>query len=171
MSVRDIIVVGTSRGGLEALVELLSGLPGELIVSVLIVLHTAPESPQFLADILGQYTPLKVAYGQHGHSVEARHIYLAPPDHPMTVLRPGCLRLDQGPKVHFSRPAVDPLFRTAAEVYGPRVIGVVLTGTAKMELTGCSRSQRQVASASFKTRLAPRRRKCREERLFEIARP
>jgi chemotaxis response regulator CheB len=63
---------------LEALIELLSGLPGESTVSVLIFLHTSPKSPQFLADILGQYTPLRVAYGQHGHSVEPGHIYLAP---------------------------------------------------------------------------------------------
>jgi len=65
---------------------------------------------------------------RRGHSVEPGHVYIAPPDYHMTVLCPGVVRLDQGPKVRFSRPAVDPLFRTAAEVYGPRVIGVVLTG-------------------------------------------
>ena len=53
---------------------------------------------------------------------------MAPPDHHMTVLPPGFLRLDQGRKICFSRPAVDPLFRTAAKVYGPRVMGVILTG-------------------------------------------
>ena len=113
---------------MAALTELLGGLPGELNASVLIALHTSPESPRLLADILGRCTPLKVEYGQHGHSVEPGHVYIAPPDHHMTVLRPGFVRLDQGPKVRFSRPAVDRLFRTAAEAYGSRVIGVVLTG-------------------------------------------
>ena len=69
-SARDIIVVGTSCGGVAALAELLSGLPGELSASVLIVLHTSPDSPQLLADILGGRTPLKVEYGQHGHSAD-----------------------------------------------------------------------------------------------------
>ena len=127
-SARDIIVVGASCGGLAALAELLGGLPGELSASVLIVLHTSPDSPRLLADILGGGAALKVEYGQHGHSVEPGHVYIAPPDHHMTVLRPGFVRLDQGPKVRFSRPSVDRLFCTAAEVYGSRVIGVVLTG-------------------------------------------
>jgi two-component system, chemotaxis family, protein-glutamate methylesterase/glutaminase len=128
MSARDIIVVGTSSGGLAALIKLLGGLPGELNASVLIVLHTSPGSPRLLATILGRCTKLKVAYGRHGHFVGPGHVYIAPPDHHMTVVRPGFVRLNQGPKVRFSRPAVDLLFRTAAEVYGPRVIGVVLTG-------------------------------------------
>ncbi len=128
MSARDTIVIGTSFGGVEALIKLLGGLPGELNAAVLIVLHTSPESPRFLADILGRSTKLKVAYGQHGQSVQPGHVYIAPPDHHMTVLGPGFVRLDQSPKVRFSRPAVDRLFRSAAEVYGARVIGVVLTG-------------------------------------------
>ena len=128
LTARDTIVIGTSCGGVAALTELLGGLPGELSASVLIVMHTSPDSPRLLADILARCTTLKVAYGQHGHSVEPGHVYIAPPDYHMTVLCPGVVRLDQGPKVRFSRPTVDPLFRTAAEVYGPRVIGVVLTG-------------------------------------------
>ena len=128
MTARDTIVIGTSCGGVAALTELLGGLPGELNASVLIVIHTSPESPRLLANILGRCTTLKVAYGQHGHPVEPGHVYIAPPDHHMTVLGPGFVRLDQGPKVRFSRPAVDRLFRTAAEAYGSRVIGVVLTG-------------------------------------------
>ena len=99
----------------------------ELNASVLSVLHTSPESPRLLADILGRCRALKVEYGQHKNSIKRGHAYIAPPDHHMTMLPPGVIRLDQGPKVRFSRPAVDPLFRTAAEVEGPRVIGVVLT--------------------------------------------
>jgi two-component system, chemotaxis family, protein-glutamate methylesterase/glutaminase len=128
MSARDTIVIGTSYGGVEAVTRLLGGLPRELNASVLIVLHTSADSPRLLADILGRCTSLSVEYGQHGHSVEPGHVYIAPPGHHMTVLRPGIVRLDRGPKVRFSRPAVDRLFRTAADVYGSRVIGVVLTG-------------------------------------------
>ena len=102
---RDTIVIGTSCGGVAALTELLGGLPGELSASVLIVMHTSPDSPRLLADILARCTTLKVAYGQHGHSVEPGHVYIAPPDYHMTVLCPGVVRLDQGPKVRFSRPA------------------------------------------------------------------
>ena len=94
-SAHDTIVIGASDGGLAALIKLLGGLPGEFNASVLIVLHTSPESPRLLADILGRSTKLKVAYGQHGQSVEPGHVYIAPPGHHMTVLRPGSLRLDQ----------------------------------------------------------------------------
>ena len=128
MTARDIIVIGASLGGLDALSKLLGGLPGELNAAVLIVLHTSPQSPGLLAAILGQRTPLKVAYGEHGCSVERGHVYIAPPDHHLTVSHPGVVHLDQRAKVRFSRPAADPLFRSAADVYGPRVIGVVLTG-------------------------------------------
>ena len=128
MAARDIIVVGASLGGLDALSKLLGGLPGELNAAVLVVLHTSPDSPRLLAGILGERTLLKVAYGQHGCSIERGHVYIAPPDHHLTVAPPGVVHLNQGPKVRFSRPAADPLFRSAADVYGPRVIGVVLTG-------------------------------------------
>jgi two-component system, chemotaxis family, protein-glutamate methylesterase/glutaminase len=128
VSARDIIAVGTSAGGVAALARLLGGLPGKLNASVLIVQHTSPLSPKLLANILGRRTTLKVAYGQHGRPIERGHVYIAPADRHMTVVPPGVIRLNEGPKVRFSRPAIDPLFLTAAEIYGPRVIGVVLTG-------------------------------------------
>lgn len=125
---RDIIVIGASIGGLKAVCQITNGLPPELDASVLIVLHTSPESPRLLADIIGRCTPLAVSYGGHNQRIERGHVYLAPPSYHLIVVAPGSLRLDQGPKEHFSRPAVDALFRSAANVYGPRVIGVVLTG-------------------------------------------
>ncbi len=125
---RDIIVIGASLGGLEAICELTSGLPADLEASLMIVLHTYPGSPRLLADIIGRCTPLAVSYGGRGDAVERGHVYFAPPDHHLTVVPPSYLHLDQGPKENFLRPAADALFRSAAKVYGPRVIGVVLTG-------------------------------------------
>ena len=125
---RDIIVIGGSLGGFEALRQLLEDSSGRLDAALLVVLHTSPKSPRYLADMLGRCTRKKVSYGEHGLLIERGNVYIAPPDHHMTIMQQGYLRLDQGPKVQFSRPAADPLFCSAAELYGPRVIGVVLTG-------------------------------------------
>jgi two-component system, chemotaxis family, protein-glutamate methylesterase/glutaminase len=125
---RDVIVIGASLGGVEALCKLARGFPSDLPASVLIMLHTSPKSPRFLAEIVGRYTPLPVSYGQQGEAVERGHVYFAPPDVHLVVTAPGNLILRHGEKVHFARPAADVLFRSAAELYGRRVIGVVLTG-------------------------------------------
>jgi two-component system chemotaxis response regulator CheB len=125
---RDIIVIGASLGGLEALCRLVRGFSADLPAAVLIVLHTSRQSPRLLAKIVGQHTSLSVSYGQQGDMIKPGHAYFAPPDLHLVVVAPGFLMLRAGPKVHFSRPAADVLFQSAAEVYGPRVIGVVLTG-------------------------------------------
>jgi two-component system chemotaxis response regulator CheB len=128
MAVRDIVVIGASQGGLQALCVLASSLPAQLPASLLIVLHTGPQSPRLLDAIVGRCTPLAVSYGCEGDLIRPGHIYFAPPDRHLIVTSDGHLGLDAGPKVRFSRPAADSLFRSAAEIYGPRVIGVVLTG-------------------------------------------
>lgn len=125
---RDIVVVGASRGGLEALCTLTRGLPACLPAAVLIVLHTGADSPRLLADILGRCTPLPVSYALAGDDVRPGHIYVAPPGAHLIVVPPGHIALDPGPKVRHSRPAADRLFETAAAVYAGRVIGIVLTG-------------------------------------------
>ncbi len=125
---RDIIVVGASLGGIDALRKLTSGLSPGLEAAVLVVLHTHRTGPRILADILGASSSLEVSYAQHGQTIKHGHVYLASPDHHLTVKSPGLCCLTDTPKVHHHRPAADPLFISAAEVYGPRVIGVVLTG-------------------------------------------
>ncbi|RYC28937.1 chemotaxis protein CheB [Lichenibacterium minor] len=125
---RDLVVIGASRGGLEALNQLASGLTIDFPAAVLIVLHTSPDSPRMFARIMGQHTPLSVEYAEQGGNILPGHILFAPPDRHMVVFDEGFIGLHAGPKVHHSRPAADVLFRSAAEVYGPRVIGVVLTG-------------------------------------------
>lgn len=103
------------------------GLPGDLSASVLIVLHSSPQGPYLLPDILSKVGPLRVAKTVDGAPIEHGKIYVAPPDHHMLV-KGNRITLSKGPKENRSRPAIDPLFRTAAAAYGPRVVGVILTG-------------------------------------------
>jgi two-component system chemotaxis response regulator CheB len=124
---RDIIVVGTSAGGVEALRALVTGLPKDFSGSVFIVMHTSPDSPGVLAQILDRWGPLPAAYATNGESIRHGQVYVAPPDRHL-LLEPGRMRVTHGPKENRFRPAIDPLFRSAAQVYGPRVVGVVMTG-------------------------------------------
>jgi two-component system chemotaxis response regulator CheB len=124
---KDIIVVGASVGGIDALRTIVGGLPKDFPAAVFIVLHTAPEAPGILADILDRAGVLPAAFAADGERIEPGRIYVAPPDRHL-VIEPNRVRVTRGPKENRFRPAVDPLFRSAAQVYGPRVIGVVLTG-------------------------------------------
>ena len=124
---RDIVVVGTSAGGVEALRALVGGLPQDFPGSIFIVMHTAPDSPGVLAEILDRSGPLPAAHATNREHIRPGHIYVAPPDVHM-LLEPGLVRLTHGPKENRFRPAIDPLFRSAAQVFGPRVVGVILTG-------------------------------------------
>lgn len=127
MNGRDLIVVGTSAGGVEALQTIVSGLPVDLPAAVLIVMHTSPQGPYLLPEILERSGPLEVASTVDGAVIERSKIYVAPPDHHLLVTGDR-IRLVRGPKENRSRPAVDPLFRTAAAAYGSRLVGVILTG-------------------------------------------
>ena len=127
MSGRDIVVVGASAGGVEALRALVGGLPADFPGSVFVVMHTAPDSPGVLAQILDRAGPLPAAHASNRGRIQPGRVYVAPPDMHL-LLEPGVLRLTRGPKENRFRPAIDPLFRSAAAVYGPRVVGVILTG-------------------------------------------
>lgn len=124
----DIIVIGASAGGLEALNKLVAGLPKDLPAALFIVVHIRAETKSFLPDILSRYGPLPAAHPKDYERIEHGRIYVAPPDYHLLV-KSGYIRLVQGPKENGTRPAVDPLFRTAARAYGRRVVGVVLSGT------------------------------------------
>jgi len=124
----DIIVVGASAGGVEALVTLARSLKRNLQAAVFVVLHIPAQSPSFLPDILNRAGPLKAVQATDDMQIEQGHIYIAPPDHHMLMER-GKVRVVRGPKENRHRPAIDPLFRSAALAYGPRVIGVILTGS------------------------------------------
>lgn len=123
-----VIAIGASAGGVDALKVLVAALPADLDASVLIVLHLAPTSPGRLPQILGSVATLPVAAATNGEIVLPGRIYVAPPNRHMLVENDGRLLLTQGPMENRARPAIDPLFRSAALAFGPRLIGVVLTG-------------------------------------------
>ena len=124
----DIIVIGASAGGLKAFETIVSQLPSNLPAAVFIVWHLSPDYPSLLPEILARCTPLPVKHARGKEPIRPGHIYVAPPDHHMLV-EWGNVRLSRGPKENRFRPAIDVLFRSAAHSYGPRVIGVVLTGS------------------------------------------
>lgn len=132
---RDIIVIGASAGGVEALSQLVSLLPTDIPAAIFVVLHVPSDSQSVLPKILNRAiangqkkSPLKAIHPQHGEQIEYGKIYVAPSDYHLLVKR-GSIALARGPRENSHRPAIDPLFRTAARAYGQRVVGVVLSGT------------------------------------------
>lgn len=123
----DIIVIGASAGGVEATSRLVRDLPRSLPAAVFVVVHMPEDASSMLAHIFGRAGPLPAHPAVDGQPVVPGHIYVAVPDRHLLVNR-GYIRVVHGPRENRTRPAVDPLFRTAALAYGPRVIGVVLTG-------------------------------------------
>lgn len=124
----DIVVVGASAGGVEALMRLVGGLPREFAAAVFVVLHIPAEAPSALAAILQRWGPLPVMQGEDAQPIEHGHIYVARPNRHLIVHR-GRIAVGAGPRENSARPSIDVLFRSAARAYGRRVVGVVLSGT------------------------------------------
>jgi two-component system chemotaxis response regulator CheB len=124
---RDIIVLGASAGGVEALRTVVAGLPPDLDAAVLVVLHIPTYSGSALPHILSRAGCLPARHPVSGESVTAGTIYVAPPDHHL-LLDSGKAMLTRGPTENGHRPAIDVLFRSAARTAGRRVIGAVLSG-------------------------------------------
>jgi two-component system chemotaxis response regulator CheB len=124
---RDIIVIGGSAGAPGVLNEIVSGLPADLAASIFIVTHVPIHGSMLLAGLLAARTDLPVSYAEDGEPIRPGRILLAPPDRHL-LLEPDRVRLGLGPRENLARPAIDPLFRSAALAFGGRVVGVVLTG-------------------------------------------
>ncbi|MCB9392741.1 MAG: chemotaxis response regulator protein-glutamate methylesterase [Acidimicrobiaceae bacterium] len=137
----DAIVIGSSTGGPNALAEVVGRLPGNLRVPVLIAQHMPPVYTTYLAQRLDGIGPLTVREAAHGEPAVAGTVYIAPGDHHLVLRKTASgadVLLDQGPPVNHCRPAVDVLFRSAAEVFGRHTLAVVLTGMGHDGRDGCA---------------------------------
>lgn len=132
---RNVILIGASSGGIDAVSKVLSELPGNLAASVAITLHRSPTLPSALAKILAARSKLEVGEARHGEPFAPGRVYLAPPDVHL-VFGGGLLHLNRGPKVSHSRPSIDVMFRSGARNYGRRVVGVILTGNLSDGVAG-----------------------------------
>jgi two-component system chemotaxis response regulator CheB len=125
---RDIIVIGTSTGGVDALARVASGLPSAFPASVFVVCHSPPGYRSILPEILSRAGLLLASHPADGEPFYPGHIYVAPPDRHLLLRPDGRMHLSRAARENNHRPAIDPLFRSAARHYGPRTIGVILTG-------------------------------------------
>lgn len=124
----DIIAIGASAGGVEVLRSLVKQLPGDLPAALFVVIHIPSDHPSLLPTLLNHGGGLLAFHPTDGTPIRNGCIYVAPPDHHLIVEGP-IVRVVRGPRENRSRPAIDPLFRSAAAGYGPRVVGVVLSGS------------------------------------------
>lgn len=122
----SVIVIGASAGGVDAIRTIVAGLPATLNAAVFVTLHIGAHKSDFpwLLDRIGT---LSASHAVQGEAIRARHIFVAPPDQHLTI-EPGKVVLTRGPRENLARPAIDPMFRSAARKYGSNVIGVILTG-------------------------------------------
>jgi two-component system chemotaxis response regulator CheB len=128
MANRDILAIGTSAGGFEALRFLAGEFSHDFPASVVVVIHLSSQFRSALDAILTQAGPLPASFAVDGEKLERSHVYIAPAERHLIVER-GHVRLGSGPRENNARPALDPLFRSAALCCGPRTVGAVLTGT------------------------------------------
>ena len=125
---RNLIVIGASAGGVEASMALFAEIPADIPAAMAVVLHRSPVHETRLAAVLSRRASLPVVEPRDGETLRRGAIWLAPRDHHL-VIDQGRLRLTHGPREHHTRPAIDPLFVSAASEAGSRAVGVVLSGT------------------------------------------
>jgi two-component system chemotaxis response regulator CheB len=128
MSNRNVLVIGTSAGGVEALLFLARKFPRDLPAAVLITIHLASRYPSILDELLSRAGPLPAHFATDGEKLAEGTICIAPPERHLLVYKDR-LRLGFGPRENNARPAIDPMFRSAAVCCGPRTVGVIMTGT------------------------------------------
>lgn len=124
----DAVVVGASAGGVEVLSVLLSSLPARCPAAFCIVMHIPRERPSLLPEVFGVRCALPVKEAEDKEPVQPGRVYFAPPDYHLLLDRGPVLALSSDEPVHFSRPSIDVLFESAADIYGERLLGLILTG-------------------------------------------
>jgi two-component system, chemotaxis family, protein-glutamate methylesterase/glutaminase len=130
-----VIAIGASAGALDAVRRITEALPRNCAAAIVVVFHVGA-IPSQLPEILSWHGKMPALFAEDGAALEPGRIYVAPPDHHVLLEGPGRIRLDRGSKVHNTRPAVDPLFSSAAATFGRRVVGVVLSGRSQDGATG-----------------------------------
>ena len=134
----EIVVIGTSWGGLNALSRVVSGLPATYALPVVVVQHRSPDTPGFLAELLQTHTRLCVVEVDDKRPIAAGHVYVAPSNYHV-LIEPGFFSLTTDAPVRYSRPSIDVTFVSAADEYGQRTVGVVLTGANEDGASGLKR--------------------------------
>ena len=138
--VAEVVAIGVSTGGPNALAEVIPALPAKLGVPVVVVQHMPPVFTRLLAERLASKSAVPVSEAVDGETLQPGHVYIAPGDFHMTLVRHGNevrIALNQEPPENSCRPAVDPLFRSVSALYGNKCLGVVLTGMGRDGLRGC----------------------------------
>lgn len=133
------IVIGASAGGVDAIGRLLAALPPDFAPTVVVVLHIRPDLPSALAAVFGARCALPVREAVDKQPMAPGTVFLAPPDYHLLIEDDATLALSRDPAVHFSRPAIDALFESAAVALGARVVGVLLTGASHDGAAGLAR--------------------------------
>jgi two-component system chemotaxis response regulator CheB len=127
MAMKDIVTIGGSLGSSTVLKRLLADLPSDFPAAVFVTTHMPRTSGGYLAEALDDHSPLPVRQAMDGQPIERGHVYVAAPDRHL-LLTGGTILLGTGPRENMARPAIDALFRSAALSFGPRVVGLVLSG-------------------------------------------
>jgi two-component system chemotaxis response regulator CheB len=142
----DVVVMAASLGGIQATSQVLSRLPANFPVPIVVVQHLHPTYPSQLAELLNQRTPLSVQWAQSQDRLRAGTVYVAPPDRHVLVTKSGLLILSQSPKEQFVRPAANVLFESVARCYRAHALAVVLTGTGRDGARGVQAIKQQGGS-------------------------
>ncbi|HUQ65534.1 MAG TPA: chemotaxis protein CheB [Flavitalea sp.] len=122
-----LIVIGASAGGFEVIKEIVANLPKDFHAAIFIVWHISPSTSGILPQVLNRYNTVVAGHGYDGEAIKPQRIYVAPPDRHM-LLDDGIIKITRGPKENRFRPAIDPLFRSAAFHYRTKVTGIILSG-------------------------------------------
>ena len=124
----EAVVIGTSAGALEALSVVLPALPSDYALPVIVVVHVPPDKKSVLVELFRAKCRIEVCEAEDKEPIKGGTIYFAPPDYHLLVEKNKCLSLSSDEPVLFSRPSIDVLFESAADAYGPALVGVILSG-------------------------------------------